>query len=215
VALTLYTYYRSSAAYRVRIALNLKGVSAAHRAIHLVKDGGQQKSEAYTRINPNRTVPALELGDGAQPLVQSLAIIEYLDETIPEPRLLPGDAAMRARIRAAAQVIACDIHPVNNSRVGGYLKEKLGHSQDEVVAWMNHWMESGLAAFQALLPASGRYCFGDDITLADLCLVPQMYNLKRWGGSTKGLDRLLAIDEACLALPAFDAARPEKQPDAE
>ncbi|HRE21775.1 MAG TPA: maleylacetoacetate isomerase, partial [Rhabdaerophilum sp.] len=152
---------------------------------------------------------------GPQPLVQSLAIIEYLDETIPEPRLLPGDAAMRARIRAAAQVIACDIHPVNNSRVGGYLKEKLGHSQDEVVAWMNHWMESGLAAFQALLPASGRYCFGDDITLADLCLVPQMYNLKRWGGSTKGLDRLLAIDEACLALPAFDAARPEKQPDAE
>lgn len=215
MALTLYTYYRSSAAYRVRIALNLKGVSAEHRAVHLVKDGGQQKTEAYTKVNPNRTVPALDLGDGAQPLVQSLAIIEYLEETIPEPRLLPGDAAARARIRAAAQVIACDIHPVNNSRVGGYLKEKLGHSQDEVVAWMNHWMEAGLAAFQALLPPDDRYCFGDAVTLADLCLVPQMYNLIRWGGSTKGLDRLVAINEACLALPAFDAARPEMQPDAE
>lgn len=215
MALTLYTYYRSSAAYRVRIALNLKGVQVEQRAIHLVKDGGQQKAEAYTRINPNRTVPALDLGDGAQPLAQSLAIIEYLDEIIPEPRVLPGDAAARARIRAAAQVIACDIHPVNNSRVGAYLKEKLGHSQDEVVAWMNHWMETGLAAFQALLPPGGRYCFGDAVTLADLCLVPQMYNLNRWGGSAKGLERLVAINEACLALPAFDAARPEIQPDAE
>lgn len=215
MALTLYTYYRSSAAYRVRIALNLKGVQVEQRAIHLVKDGGQQKAEAYTRINPNRTVPALDLGDGAQPLAQSLAIIEYLDEIIPEPRLLPGDAAMRARIRAAAQVIACDIHPVNNSRVGAYLKERFGHSQDEVVAWMNHWMETGLAAFQALLPPGGRYCFGDAVTLADLCLVPQMYNLNRWGGSAKGLERLVAINEACLALPAFDAARPETQPDAE
>lgn len=215
MALTLYTYYRSSAAYRVRIALNLKGVQVEQRAIHLVKDGGQQKAEAYTRINPNRTVPALDLGDGAQPLAQSLAIIEYLDEIIPEPRLLPGDAAMRARIRAAAQVIACDIHPVNNSRVGAYLKERLGHSQDEVVAWMNHWMETGLAAFQALLPPGRRYCFGDAVTLADLCLVPQMYNLNRWGGSAKGLERLVAINEACLALPAFDAARPETQPDAE
>jgi maleylacetoacetate isomerase len=215
VALTLYTYYRSSAAYRVRIALNLKDVRAQARFIHLVKDGGQQKSDSYGQVNPNHTVPALDLGDGSQAISQSLAIIEYLEETVPEPGLLPGDAAERARIRAAAQVIACDIHPINNSRVGAYIRETFGRPQADFVLWMNHWMESGLAAFQALLPPGGRYCFGDRVTLSDLCLVPQMYNLARWGGSTKGLERLVAINEACLALPAFDAARPENQPDAE
>ncbi len=215
MALTLYTYYRSSAAYRVRIALHLKGVAAAQAFVHLVKDGGQQKAEAFRRINPNATVPALDLGDGSQAIVQSLAIIEYLEETVPEPSLLPGDAAHRARIRAAAQVIACDIHPVNNSRVGAYLKGELGHTQDEVIAWMHHWMRGGLEAYQALLPAGGRFSFGDTPTLADLCLVPQLYNLRRWGAPRAGLERLFEIEAACLALTAFDAARPETQPDFE
>jgi maleylacetoacetate isomerase len=160
-------------------------------------------------------VPALDLGDGSQPIVQSMAIIEYLDEIVPQPSLLPGDAAHRARIRAAAQVIACDIHPVNNSRVGAYLKSEFGRSQDDVVAWMSHWMRGGLLAYQALLPAGGRYSFGDTVTLADLCLIPQIYNLRRWGTPSDGLARLFAIEAACLALPAFEAARPENQPDAE
>jgi maleylacetoacetate isomerase len=215
MSLTLYTYFRSSAAYRVRIALKLKGMKAEQAFVHLVKDGGQQKSEAFRRINPNATVPALDLGDGRPAIVQSMAIIEYLDETTPNPPLLPGDAVMRARIRAAAQVIACDIHPVNNARIGSYLKSEFGRSQDDVVAWMNHWMHSGLLAYQALLPEAGRYSFGDAPTLADLCLIPQIYNLRRWGTPTEGLERLLGIETACLALPAFEAARPENQPDAE
>lgn len=220
MALTLYTYYRSSAAYRVRIALNLKGARAEEHYIHLVKGGGEQKSEAYTKVNPNRTVPALDIGDGQGAITQSMAIIEYLDETIPAPPLLPGDAAMRARNRAAAQVIACDIHPVNNSRVGAYLKAELGHSQDEVIAWMHHWMRGGLEAYQALLPRKGdagfgRFSFGDAPSLADCCLIPQLYNLHRWEAPSAGLERLLEIAAACLALPAFDAARPDRQPDAE
>lgn len=215
MALTLYTYFRSSAAYRVRIALNLKGLKADQVPVHLVKSGGEQKSEAFRRINPNATVPALDLGDGSQPIVQSMAIIEYLEEIAPQPPLLPGEAAHRARIRAAAQVIACDIHPVNNSRVGAYLKSEFGRSQEDVVAWMSHWMRGGLLAYQALLPAGGRYSFGDTVTLADLCLVPQIYNLRRWGTPAEGLERLLDIEAACLALPAFEAARPENQPDAE
>jgi maleylacetoacetate isomerase/maleylpyruvate isomerase len=213
MSLTLYTYFRSSAAYRVRIALRVKGLKPEERYIHLVKDGGQQKSADYARVNPNRTVPALDPGDGAGAIVQSLAIIEFLEETHPAPQLLPGDAAQRARIRAAAQVIACDIHPLNNTRVGGYLKSEFGRTQEDVIRWMNHWMENGLAAYQALLPAGGRFSFGDQPTLADLCLVPQLYNVRRWGASLAGLDRLVAIEAACLQLPAFDQARPDRQPD--
>lgn len=214
MALTLYTYYRSSAAYRVRIALNLKGLKAEQVPIHLVKDGGQQKSAEYTRLNPNRTVPALAI-DGGQTIVQSLAIIEYLEEIAPDPALLPGDAANRARIRAAAQVIACDIHPINNTRVIGYLRKNFSRSQEDAVTWMHHWMRDGLLAYQALLPASGHYSFGNSVTLADLCLVPQLYNVRRWGMGTDGLERLVAIEAACLSLPAFEAALPENQPDAE
>lgn len=214
MSLTLYTYFRSSAAYRVRIALALKQVSADPRFIHLVRNGGEQKSEAFRAINPNATVPALVLETG-EAIVQSLAIIEYLEETHPEPALLPGDAVMRAQIRAAAQVIACDIHPVNNSRVGAYLKAQFGHSQDDVILWMHHWMRQGLAAYQALLPAGGRFSFGDAPSLADCCLVPQIYNLRRWNTPTDGLERLLEIEAHCLALPAFQAARPENQPDFE
>lgn len=214
MGLTLYTYYRSSAAYRVRIALALKGLAAEPRFVHLVRNGGEQKSEAFRRINPNATVPAL-VTDGGTAIVQSLAIMEYLDEIQPEPLLLPGNALERAQIRAAAQVIACDIHPVNNSRVGAYLKSEFGRSQEDVIAWMHHWMRSGLLAYQALLPVGTRFSFGDRPTLADCCLVPQLYNLRRWNTPADGLDRLLAIEAACLALPAFDAARPENQPDFE
>ncbi|WP_284179352.1 maleylacetoacetate isomerase [Rhabdaerophilum sp. SD176] len=214
MALTLYTYYRSSAAYRVRIALGLKGLAAEPRFIHLVRNGGEQKSEAFRRINPNATVPALVTEEGTA-IVQSLAIIEYLEEIRPEPPLLPGNALARAQIRAAAQVIACDIHPVNNSRVGAYLKSEFGHSQEDVITWMHHWMRNGLLAYQALLPEGTRFSFGDNPTLADCCLVPQLYNLRRWNAPADGLDRLLAIEAACLALPAFEAARPENQPDFE
>jgi maleylacetoacetate isomerase len=210
--LTLYTYFRSSAAYRVRIALNMKGVAANEVAIHLVK--GEQKAAGYTGINPNATVPTLVLEDGTA-IGQSLAIVEYLDEIVPEPALLPGDARMRALIRAASQVIACDTHPLNNTRVINHLKSEYGRSQDDAVLWMRHWMARGLSAFQAMLPPGGRYCFGDGVTLADLCLVPQMYNARRWGMDLSGLERLLAIEAECLALPAFDRARPEVQLDAE
>jgi maleylacetoacetate isomerase len=210
--LTLYTYFRSSAAYRVRIALNLKGVAANEVAIHLVK--GEQKGAGYARINPNATVPTLVLGDGTA-IGQSLAIVEYLDEAWPDPPLLPGSPVTRALIRAAAQVIACDTHPLNNTRVINYLKSEYGRSQDDSVLWMRHWMARGLAAFQAMLPPGGRHCFGDAVTLADLCLVPQMFNARRWGMDLAGFERLVAIETECLALPAFDRARPEIQPDAE
>ena len=211
MSMKLYNYFRSSASYRVRIALALKGLQYDYKAVHLAK--GEQTAESYAAVSATRLVPLLR--DGEHVVTQSMAIIEYLDEIMPEPPLLPGDAANRARIRAAAQVIACDIHPVNNSRVGAYLKSEFGRSQEDVVAWMSHWMRGGLLAYQALLPPGGCYSFGDTVTLADLCLVPQIYNLRRWGTPTTGLERLLDIEAACLALPAFEAARPENQPDAE
>jgi maleylacetoacetate isomerase len=214
MAFTLYTYFRSSAAYRVRIALGLKGMTAEPRFIHLVRNGGEQKSDTFRRINPNATVPTLVTEDGTA-IVQSLAILDYLEEIRPEPTLLPGNALQRAQIRAAAQIIACDIHPVNNSRVGAYLKSEFGRSQEDVIAWMHHWMRNGLLAYQAMLPAGTRFSFGDSPTLADCCLVPQLYNLHRWNTPSDGLERLLAIEAACLALPAFEAARPENQPDSE
>lgn len=212
MSLTLYTYYRSSAAYRVRIALNLKGIPARHVPVHLVK--GEQKEAGYAAINPNTTVPTLVLEDGAA-IGQSLAIIEYLEEIAPEPALLPKSAEARALVRAAAQIIAIDTHPLNNTRVVNHLKSAFGVSQDDAVGWMRHWIRRGLDAFQAVLPPGGRYCFGDQVTLADLCLVPQMYNARRWGTDLSGLDRLVAIEQECLALKAFDKARPEQQPDAE
>ncbi len=214
MSLTLYTYFRSSAAYRVRIALALKGLSAEPRFIHLVRHGGEQKSAEFRAINPNATVPALVLETGAA-IVQSLAIIEYLEEMHPEPALLPRDPVLRAQVRAAAQVIACDIHPINNTRVGAYLREQLGHSQDEVILWMQHWIRQGLAAYQAMLPQGTRFSFGETPGLADCCLVPQIYNLRRWNTPTDGLERLLEIEANCLALPAWQTARPEHQPDFE
>ena len=208
----LYTYFRSTAAYRVRIGLNLKGLSASLIPIHLVR--GEQKAGAYTAINPNATVPTLVLDDGTA-IGQSLAILEYLDEIAPEPPLLPADPVGRAKVRAAALVIVADTHPLNNTRVVSHLKSAYGRSQDDVVAWMNLWMARGLSAFQSLLAERTPFCFGERPGLADICLVGQMYNARRWGLPLDGLERLVAIERTCLALPAFDAARPEIQPDAE
>lgn len=212
--LKLYSYYRSSAAYRCRIALNIKGVAHDTAYVHIVRDGGEQFKPAYLEVNPQAQVPTMEVDGTFVP--QSVAIIEYLEETHPEPRLLPGDALMRARIRAFSLAIACDIHPLNNLRVMNYLKGPLGHPQSDVDTWYARWVEAGLAACQALLPkeASGRFCFGDTPTMADCCLVPQMYNARRFNCSLEHVPRLVAIDAACRELPAFAKAAPEAQADA-
>jgi maleylacetoacetate isomerase len=209
----LHSYFRSSAAYRCRIALNLKGLAHETASVHLIKDGGQHNAPAYRALNPQALVPTLE-HDG-RVITQSLAIIEYLDEIHPEPPLLPGDAERRAKIRAFALAIACDIHPLNNLRVLNYLKGPLQQGQAAVDAWYRHWVESGLAACEALLPApAGRFCFGDLPTLADICLVPQVYNARRFKCDLSAMPRLVAIDEACRGLPSFAKAAPEAQPDA-
>jgi maleylacetoacetate isomerase len=209
----LYSYFRSSAAYRVRIALNLKGLSYETVPIHLVKGGGQNKSPEYRAINRQMRVPALTLPDG-DVLVQSLAIIEYLDETHPQPPLLPADAVARAKVRALAQVIACDIHPLNNIGPLRYLKNPLKHEQAEIDAWYHHWILDGFAALEAMI-APGPYSFGAQVTLADICLVPQVFNARRLKVPLDGFPKIVAVDAACNALAAFERARPDNQPDAE
>lgn len=211
----LYSYFRSSAAYRVRIALNLKGLSYEYKPVHLLKDGGQQLSPEYRRLNPNALVPSLV--DGDQVLTQSLAIIEYLEELHPQPPLLPADPAGRARVRAIAQTIACDIHPLNNLRVLKYLKQ-LGIDQPGRDDWYRHWVEGGLAAFERMLadsPSTGSCCHGDTPTLADICLVPQVYNARRLKADLSAMPTVVRIADHCAALPAFEAAHPDRQPDAE
>jgi maleylacetoacetate isomerase len=211
--LKLHSYFRSSAAYRCRIALNLKGLAHEMSFVHLLKDGGQQNSPAYRALNPQGLVPTLQVDD--QAITQSLAIIEYLEEVQPKPRLLPGDAMQRAHIRAFALAIACDVHPLNNLRVLNYLKGPMGKDQAAADTWYRHWVETGLAACEAMLPAGkSRFCFGDQPTLADVCLVPQLYNARRLKCDVSGLARLVAIDEACRAVPAFAKAAPEAQQDA-
>jgi maleylacetoacetate isomerase len=211
--LKLYSYFRSSAAYRCRIALALKGLAHETEFIHLTKDGGQHNSPAYRALNPQALLPTLQ--HDAHIITQSLAIIEYLDEIAPHPRLLPGDAPARAHIRAFALAIACDIHPLNNLRVLGYLKGTMGHSEAETNAWYRHWVTTGLAACEALLPkAKTRFCFGAEPTLADVCLIPQIYNARRFQCDLSGVPRLLAIDATAGALPAFAKAAPDAQPDA-
>ena len=211
--LKLYSYFRSSAAYRCRIALNLKGLAHETAFVHLTKDGGQHTAAAYRALNPQALVPTLE-NDG-RVITQSLAIIEYLNELHPEPPLLPGDAGARAKIRAFALAIACDIHPINNLRVLNYLKGPLRQDQRAVDDWYRHWVETGLGACEALAPAAEtRFCFGDEPTLADICLVPQMYNARRFKCDLAAVPRLVAIDAAARALPAFANAAPEAQPDA-
>lgn len=211
MGLKLYTYWRSTTSYRVRIALNLKGVPFESCPVNLVK--GEQRSAAYQAMNPGKGVPVLELEDGTK-LTQSLAILDYLDRAYPDPALLPDDPIARAKVMAAAHVIALDIHPVNNLRVVQHL-DGMGHSKAESVDWMVHWMNEGLTAFQAMLPQGTRFSFGDMPSLADICLVSQLYNGHRWGVDMTPFARLTEIEETCLALSAFADARPEVQPDAE
>lgn len=211
-ALALYTYFRSSAAYRVRIALNYKGLAYKPRFVHLLR--GEQNAGEYREINPEGRIPALMV-DGAV-LTQSLAIIEYLEEIHPKPRLLPKSAIERAHVRALAQIVACDIHPLNNLRVLNYLKDTLHQDEPARQAWIRHWIGDGLRAYEAHLTAhgtAGRFSLGDRPTLADVCLVPQLFNARRYGCDLAGFLKILAIEENCLALPAFRDAAPGHQPD--
>ncbi len=209
----LYSYFRSSAAYRARIALNLKGLPYETESIHLTKGGGRQHTQEFRAINPQRRVPALALDNG-EVLIQSLAIIEYLDETHPQPPLLPADPVARAKVRAIAQVIACDIHPLNNTGPLFYLKSQLKQEQDAINAWYANWVTVGFEAVEALLKP-GPYACGAQVSLADVCLVPQVANARRFNVPLERFPRIVAVDAACLKLPAFDKARPENQPDAE
>ena len=212
----LYGYFRSSAAFRVRIALNLKGVKAQQRFIHLVKDGGQQHAAEYKSLNPLGLIPALL--HNAHLLTQSLAIIEYLDEIMPLPPLLPADPLLRARVREIAYVVACDIHPVNNLRLGQYMKREFGASEKQEVRWRRHWMTVGFEALEQMLAASpdaGAFCIGVAPTIADICLIPQMANARRVDLDLTPFPTLVRIEAHALLHPAFDAAQPKNQPDAE
>jgi len=210
----LHGYFRSSAAFRVRIALNLKGLAYDNAFVHLRK--GDQRSAAYLGLNPQALVPALE--DGPHLLTQSLAIIEYLDETRPAMPLLPKTSHERARVRALAQIVACDIHPIDNLRVLQYLQKELKADEAAVGRWFNHWIATGFAGFEATIAkdkATGRFCHGDAPGLADICLIPQVFNSKRYSLDLAPYPTISRIYDACMALPAFDAAQPAKQPDAE
>ena len=209
----LYSYFRSSAAYRVRIALNLKGIAYETASIHLVKDGGHNRRPEFRAVNPQMRVPVLVAPSG-EVLIQSLAIIEYLDETHPNPPLLPKDPIARARARALAEIVACDIHPLNNISPLRYLKREMHQEQTAIDAWYHHWVTEGFEAIEALV-GPGPYCCGSEVTIADICLVPQVYNARRLKVPLDKFPKIVAIDAACLALPAFDRARPENQPDAE
>lgn len=212
----LYTYFRSSAAYRVRIALGLKGLEWEAVPVHLLKDGGQQNSAQYKALNPAGLVPAFT--DGAAVLRQSLAIIEYLEEQYPAISVLPGDALERAHIRGLAYDIACDLHPVNNLRILKYLENPLGLTPEQRKEWYLHWVALGLEAFEQQLAAynkAGDFCYGSTPTLADVCLIPQVFNAHRFGYSTDHLPRVTKALQACAQLPAFIQAEPANQLDAE
>ena len=217
----LYSYFRSSAAYRVRIALALKGLTPELRFVHLTKDGGQQHAPEFRALNPQGRVPFLvdRLGDGTElRLGQSLAIIEYLDETHPQPALLPRDAGGRARVRQIALAIAADIQPLQNLSTTQRLESQLGADQTQRDAWVRHWIGNGLQALETLLAAdmaTGRFCHGDAPGMADCCLVPQLFAARRFGADLAKFPTLVRIDAACTALPAFAAAAPAAQPDAE
>lgn len=206
----LYSYWRSTTAYRVRIALNLKGIDYTTMPVDLLKS--EESAPDYVVLNPGQSVPTLILDDGTV-LTQSMAILGWLEEAYPKSALLPEGTIERAKIRAAALTVATDIHPINNLRVVARLKS-MGHSQEEAVAWMNDWMTRGFTAFQQLISPDTPYCFGDTPGLADLCLVPQLYNANRWGCDLTPFARLTDIESRCLTQAAFDAARPENQPDA-
>ncbi|MDB5764821.1 MAG: maiA [Herminiimonas sp.] len=210
----LYTFSRSSASFRVRIALNLKGLSCESVPIHLTRGGGEQHSAAFRSVNPQALVPVLE--DAGHMLYQSLAIIEYLEETHPAPALLPAAPADRARVRALALSIACEIHPLNNLRVLGYLTKTLNVDDDQKKAWYRHWVEQGLAQMEEQLSAdqaTGRFCHGDAPTLADCCLVPQIFNAKRFDCNLTHVPTVMRIFDACMAVDAFETASPEHHPE--
>ncbi len=209
----LYSYFRSSAAYRVRIALNLKGIANETLPIHLIKDGGHNKRPEFRAVNPQMRVPALVASTG-DVLIQSLAIIEYLDETHPAPPLLPKDPIARAKARALAQIVACDIHPLNNVGPLRYLKNQMHQEQSAIDAWYHHWVITGFEAYEALAQA-GPYSCGSEVTLADICLVPQVFNARRLKVPLDKFPKIVGIDVACLKLAAFGRASPENQPDAE
>jgi len=212
----LYSYFRSSASFRVRIALALKDLDYEYASVHLVQGGGQQFAPAFRAMNPAALVPVLD--DEGTILTQSLAIIEYLDETRPQPPFLPTDAAGRARVRAIALAIACEIHPLNNLRVLGYLTKTLGVSEDQKNAWYRHWVETGLATVESMLAGdrrTGTYCHGDAPTLADILLVPQIFNAQRFDCRLDHVPTVMRIHRQCLTLPAFASSVPAEQPDAE
>lgn len=214
--LKLYSYWRSSAAYRVRIALHLKQLPFETIAVHLVNNGGEQHAPAYRVVNPQEVVPTLL--DGERVFRQSLAIIEYLEEMYPDTTsVLPSTARERARVRALTQILCSDVHPLNNLRVMQYLEHETRMPQVERERWIRHWIVQGFQAFEALLadnPSTGVYCDGDTPTLADICLVPQVYNARRYGVELRDFPTIARIEQQCLALAAFEAARPENQPDA-
>lgn len=213
--LRLYGYWRSSAAYRVRIALNLKGLAYESVSVHLIRDGGEQHQPEFLAVNPQGLIPVLT--DGGRVVRQSLAIIEYLDELHPEPPLLPANARDRARARAMALTVACDIHPLNNLRVMQYLEKDMGAAEQQRLDWMRHWMDVGLSSLEAQLvdhPSTGEFCEGEEPGLADCCLIPQLYNARRFDLDVSAYPTLQRIEANCNALQAFRDAAPEAQPDA-
>jgi len=210
----LYSYWRSSSSYRVRMALKLKGIEHQISPVHLVRDGGEQFAEDYAALNPQQLVPTLV--DGETVITQSMAMLEYLEERHPQPALLPGTSAERARVRAIAQAVACEISPLNNLRVLKYLTGSAGLDEEAKLAWYRHWTESGLAAVEKMLdsPHTGRFCHGDEPGLADCCLLPQVYNANRFECDLTRMGRILEICDALEGLEPVRVAMPENQPDA-
>jgi maleylacetoacetate isomerase len=214
MAMRLYGYFRSSAAFRVRIALNLKKLDYETAAIHLRRN--DQTKPDYLAVNPQGLVPTLD--DGGRALIQSLAIIEYLDETYPDPPLLPSHPADRARVRALAEIVACDIHPINNLRILRYLTHALSHDESAIATWYNHWIDAGFQALERLLasdPRTGRFCHGDAPSIADIALAPQVINAERYRLDLGPYPTIARIHQSCMALEAFAAAHPDRQPDRE
>jgi maleylacetoacetate isomerase len=214
MAMKLYSYFRSSAAFRVRIALNLKKLDYENAAIHLRRN--DQTKLDYLTVNPQGLVPTLD--DGGRTLIQSLAIIEYLDEVYPDPPLLPSHPADRARVRALAEIVACDIHPINNLRVLRYLTHSLDHDETAIATWYNHWIDAGFQALERLLvgdPRTGTFCHGEAPGIADIALVPQVVNAERYRLDLGPYPRIARIHQSCMALEAFAAAHPDRQPDRE
>lgn len=209
----LYGYFRSSAAYRVRIVLNLKGIDAEHEYVHLVRDGGEHKKDEFLQINPQGLLPALKTDDN-RILLQSLAILDYIEDTHPEPPLLPSDPFQKAEVRALCQMVACEIHPLNNLRVLQYLKGELSQDQDTVDTWYRYWVSAGFEAIEKVIGDDG-YCFGGQVSLADACLMPQIFNAHRFNTDLSPFPRIRKVEEVCGALNAFQDAHPANQPDAE